>query len=323
MAKRKQNFFQLFIRFIEAVILLPFIYIISWILPYNKIYSFSKKVGKLLLLISPKKKDVLLENLKIVSPDINYSLEELEEIYQVITGYEFRILLEMISFSRMSFQELLQNIRIRNPRYFYNINHEKEEGFIAFTLHYGNWELLGSFLYHIGIPLACLVERQFNPFIDKYLQKIRKKLGIITIYNEISHMRKLLSYKRKGGSIALVGDQTYWFDPLFIDFFGKEVAVPRGIADLVLRLGKTIFYGYTKYSGQGKYLIEVDKPFIFLKNSDNKKDNIKFLMQKIYNIYEKTIVQDVKGWYTLGQSRWELTKEKLEEWKKNPDSSQF
>lgn len=322
MAKRKQTLIQKIKMFIEMILLLPIIYIISWICPYKKIYHFSKIVGKYLLKINPNKKKIILSNLIIITPDKVYSQKELEELTNIIAGYELRIFLEMIKFSRMNFQMLISYIRIKSPQPLSYLYAEEHKGAIAVTLHYGNWELLGCFLNHIGFPMACLVERQFNPFIDRYLQRLRKKLGIKTIYNEISHMKELFYYHKKGGAIALVADQTYWFDPLFIPFFQKEVAVPQGIGNLVLRWKSSLFYGYTQYINEGIYLIDILSPISYQKMGD-KNENIKILMKKIYKMYEYTIIKDLSNWYTLGQARWELTKKGLIEWQKNPDSSPF
>lgn len=321
MAKRNFSNFQYMMMFIEAAFILPLINIISVFCPYHKIYNFSKKIGVIILIIAPNKQKTISNNLDIISPDKKYSDKELKEIFSIIAGYELRILLEMIAFSRMGFQNLLSYVRIIQYDQVSAFYHTQSKGVVAFTLHYGNWELLGSVLNHVGIPLACLVERQFNPWIDKYLQFLRRQLGIKVIYNEISQMKALLTYI-KTGSVALVADQTYWFDPLFIPFFNKEVAVPQGTASLVLKMKSSLCFGYSKYTTKGIYSINLDMDII-PDNDTIDTLSIEQLMKIVYHRYEKIIIQDVTNWYTLGTDRWALTRESLKEWKKNPDSSRF
>ncbi len=321
MAKRNFSNLQYLMMFVEAIVIVPLVNIISFFCPYDKIYNLSKKIGAIILIIAPIKQKIIGENLAIIFPEKKYSVQEIKEISLIIVSYEFRILLEMISFSKMNFQEIISYIRIIQSDQIASFYHAQSTGVVSFSLHYGNWELLGSVMNQVGIPLACLVERQFNPWIDKYLQFLRKKLGIKTVYNEISQMRSLLTYMRNKGSVALVADQTYWFDPLFIPFFNKEAAVPQGTASLALKMNSSLCFGYSQYISAGIYAINLDMNII--SNYQKNKLSVEQLMKIVYHRYEEVIKQDVTNWYTLGSDRWALTKESLKEWNKNPDSSRF
>jgi len=272
MAKRNFSNFQYIMMFIEVAFILPLINIISVFCPYHKIYSFSKKIGVIFLIISPNKQKIITNNLAIIFPDKKYSDKELKEISSIIAGYELRIILEMIAFTKMSFQGMLSYIRITQHDQISVFYHTQSTGVVAFSLHYGNWELLGSVLNHVDIPLACLVERQFNPWMDKYLQFLRKQLGIKVIYNEISQMKALLTYIKKG-SVGLIADQTYWFDPLFIPFFNKEAAVPQGTASLALKMKSNLCYTYSRYMAKGIYSIDLDMNIIPNNDNINTKDS--------------------------------------------------
>ncbi|MGL5956926.1 MAG: lysophospholipid acyltransferase family protein [Brevinema sp.] len=315
MAKRNFSISRQIVMFMETVFLLPLIHLLSLFIPYKRIYPFSKKIGKLLLKLNPKKKAIIDKNLSIM----NISVQEVQDLYCIIAGYELRIILEMLAFIRMDFQEKLSYIRIQQHDQLSVIyHHNHHHNFVGFTLHFGNWELLGSLMANLGLSLVCLVERQFNPWIDRHLQCLRQALGIKTIYNEISEMKPLLKHMRSGGGVALVADQTYWFDPLFIPFFGREVAVPQGTAGLAIKMNSQLFCGYTSFVGNGIYTVDIDTQI--LSNVAHSKEE---LMRAIYHQYEKIIIGDPSNWYTLGLDRWGLTRELLKEWEKNPDSTRF
>ncbi|MGL4561192.1 MAG: lysophospholipid acyltransferase family protein [Brevinema sp.] len=319
MAKRHFTFLQRIMMGIEAVILLPLIHIISFLISYKYIYPLTKFIGRFFIFLNQQKKKDIEENLKIIYPDKIFDHKELIEISSVIAGYDLRIILEMIAFSKMSFHKKLSYIKIADPKFFVQAF---ANPFIGMTLHYGNWELLGHFFNTLGVPLGVLVERQFNPIMDRYLQYRRKKLALTPIYNEISQMKPLFKFLKDKKSLALVADQTYWFDPLFLDFFGKQAAVPMGPAGLVLKSQFPLYYAYTEYQHNGIYLLQVGKPFSYQISADKEQTQIN-IMKSVYQRYEETIIRDIKNWYSLGFPRWKLTPTYLEEWKKNPDSSRY
>ncbi|MGL4676538.1 MAG: lysophospholipid acyltransferase family protein [Brevinema sp.] len=317
MAKRDFSISRKILMFIEAIFLLPLIYILSLLIPYRKIYSFSKIIGKILIKLNPQKKEIIDKNISIMN--LALSEAEVQDLYYIMAGYELRIILEMIAFARMDFQEMLSYIRIQQHDQLSVIyHHNQNQNFVGFTLHFGNWELLGSFMAHLGYSLVCLVERQFNPWIDAHLQDLRRRLGMRTIYNEISKMKPLLQHMKAGGGVALVADQTYWFDPLFIPFFGREAAVPQGTASLAIKMNSQLFYGYTSFIGNGMYTIDFDTKVLA-----NHVYNTEELIKAVYAQYEKIIVTSPFNWYTLASDRWGLTRDSLREWNKNPDSTRF
>lgn len=319
MAKRYFSPIKQLMMFLEAVILLPFVFLCSLFCPYSKLYPFSVTIGHLLSRISSHKKEIVTKNLHIIFPNNRYSEQEIKDTTAIMAGYEFRIILEMIAFSRMNFQEMISYVRVQQHDQIARICHKQKNGSIGFTLHCGNWELLGSFVNAVGTPVAGLVERQFNPWMDRYVQHLRRKLGVKVVYNEISEMRPLIQHMKQGGVVALVADQSYWFDPLFIPFFHQEAAVPKGAAALALKMKSSLFCGYTSYLGEGIYGMEFDMDVV----PNPSVLNVEDLMKTVYHKYETIIVKDPSNWYTLGSDRWDLTRESLAEWKKNPDSSRF
>lgn len=320
MAKRQFSVFRNISMALEAGFILPFVYFLS-LFPFEKLFGISKSIGFFLFKISPPKKQEILENLKVINPQKSWSNRELDQIGSVLMGYPLRIFVETIKLGRMGFQDRVSYMRILHPQVFaygYRLQQEKIP-VIFITLHAGNWEFYGQLMNDLGFRMASVVERQFNPILDKHFQYLRRKIGIIPIYNEISQLKPIIQHLKSGDSVALVADQNHWFDPVFIDFFGREAAAPKGIANLILRTQAQLMYGASFYYGQGKYLFESFVPEYF-EFSDNKEQNVIDIMTFVYRYFESVILKDLSNWYSLGFSRWNLTRESLAEWKKNPDS---
>ncbi len=313
MAKREFSAARKAVMFLEAALLIPLINLLSLLIPYKNIYSFAKRAGAVLIKFDKNKKNIIDKNIKIIlKRDLPDS--EKKDIYEVVAGYELRIILEMIAFSRMDFQDMISYIRIMQRDAYSKMFH-RDNGIVAFTLHSGNWELLAAFSSSLGVPLVCVAERQFNPYIDRYITLLRGRLGVQSVYNEISEMRPLLRHMKTKGVAALVADQRYWFDPMFIPFFGEEAAVPAGTAALAVKTKASLMCTWSYYLGGGVYGIKFEFPADISDTED--------IMKTVYKYYEEIIKSDLKNWYTLGSDRWGLTRKSLAEWEKNPDSSRF
>lgn len=323
MAKRNFSVFAKFVMFIEAGLILPFVYFCS-LFSFSQVEKISFFVGSLIIRLSPSKKEEVRENLSVIFPDKIYNEEELSSISAKAQAYILRIFVETIKYSRMGIQDLLSCIYLKNGPEFsriYRLSHEKKPQ-IFITMHAGNWELYGAFMNLLGFHMLSVVERQFNFLLDRHFQKLRTKLGIHIIYNEISMMRPLLKYLDGGGCAVLVADQNYWHSPIFLDFFGKEASAPQGIGSLALRCNRTSSFGASLNLGQGHYSIMLKYLAPIQISGDKEKDIMEFT-KKIYSCYEDFIKKDVSNWFLLGSARWRLNKKTWAEWAKKPDSSPF
>lgn len=323
MAKREFSPLRKFFMFLEAGVILPLVYCASF-LSFRRIRLFSEAVGRFTLKISPVKKQEVLENLGVIFPNKIWGEPELNNIAAQSQGYILRIFIELQKISRLGIQDLIACIRIDSASVLSALYRRNAENTpqVFLTMHAGNWELMGSIMSLLGFNMVSVVERQFNPFLDAYYQKLRKKSGINGVYNEISLMRPLVKHLRQGGAVALVADQNYWHDPIFLPFFGKEASAPRGVGGLALHTGALIAIGATQRVGEGVYSCYVHlMPPIAPRGSRDA--DILALTQEAYAFYEEFIYKDPANWFLLSSPRWRLNYEVWQKWAKNPDSSQF
>ncbi|MGL5722287.1 MAG: lysophospholipid acyltransferase family protein [Brevinema sp.] len=321
MAKRHFSFARHCIMALEAVLIIPMVYVASFF-SFSAIQKFSCFVGRIILRLAPSKIDEVKENLSIIHPDKSYSDKELKEIAAYSQGFVLRIFIELQKMSRMNIQETLLCFRLDTP-YFSQMHRlfceKKPQTF--FTLHSGNWELCGIVMGILGFDMLSVVERQFNPFLDRYYQNLRKKSGIQPVYNEISHMRPLLKSMKNGSCAVLVADQNYWHDPIFLPFFGKEASAPKA-ATLALYKDAHYLCSGSETLTPGLIRIFTTKP-CELHLTGDKTQNVMDLTQKVYAFYENVIRDNPKDWFLLSAARWRLTKKEWEKWAQNPDSDSF
>lgn len=81
-------------------------------------------------------------------------------------------------------------------------------GFVACSLHLGNWEVAAQAALRLGRPPAGVYQKTSNPLVDRYISAMRAPLypgGLMEKSPQAARM--LLRYAREGGCVAFLADQ--------------------------------------------------------------------------------------------------------------------
>jgi len=111
--------------------------------------------------------------------------------------------------------------------------HGQAGGCIFVTPHLGNWELLPYVSALIGIPLAVVIRRLDNPYLERAILSSRIGSGNLVI-PKMNAMFTLERMLQKGKSVAMLPDQSN-SRGLRIEFFGKSATVTPVPALLAVR----------------------------------------------------------------------------------------
>lgn len=119
---------------------------------------------------------------------------------------------------------------------------EEGAGAVVVSGHLGNWEIAGASAAARGVPMDVVAHRQKNPMFDDYLVETRRRLGLtVMVKNDALHLaRRSLA---EGRAAAFVSDQNIRRRGIFVSFFGKTAATPKGPAMFALRSGAPVFLG--------------------------------------------------------------------------------
>lgn len=114
-------------------------------------------------------------------------------------------------------------------------------GVLLLAGHFGNWEVAAVSMRSRGVPIDALVRRQRNPLFDGYLRETRKGLGTGVIYDR-EPLRAAMKSLRAGRVLALVADQNFTGDGIFVEFFGSPASTVRGPGVLAMRTGAPVVF---------------------------------------------------------------------------------
>jgi len=114
------------------------------------------------------------------------------------------------------------------------------KGIIYMSGHYGNFEWMGQFYAMNGYPVNGIAKRQSNPYVNKFIEDIRRTNGANVVYikNAMQEGPVLLA---KNELFAIVADQDARHRGVFVDFLGQPSSTPVGPAVFQMRSGAPIF----------------------------------------------------------------------------------
>ena len=153
-------------------------------------------------------------------------------------GREFTAMLRL---SWMSADEVVARTSIEGFEAFQEALSEGK-GVVLATGHVGSWEAGAACLAARGVPMVAVTKGMSNKRFGEALTEIRRNLGYRSI-DPADAPRQVLAALADGSVVALLGDQNIRRGGVFVPFFGKPAATPRGAAVFALRTGAPLFLG--------------------------------------------------------------------------------
>lgn len=306
MARRKISPLQRIGYILEYVFVVPLAFLIS-LIPWKAVPALSRFLGKVLFAVDKRDKEIAYRNLDIIYKDKPMNREEKDALIMKVACNVARVGLEMVKIGSVNEKNYGQFVRMEG---YENVDKAlaKGKGLIVVTAHLGSWEFLGGIPAKLGRHVVAIMNRQHNPYTDDWIRNIREKKGKIQcLYNEIGDLTKIIRHLKKGGIVAIVADQTYYFKPIFVPFFGRTAATADGPARLHIKFGAPIMMAFGTYQEDGKYLLKYNEAVTFEKTGNDDKD-CETIMTWVNQQYEKVILQTPEQWFSLLHDRWERTK---------------
>jgi len=119
---------------------------------------------------------------------------------------------------------------------------ERGEGVVVLSAHHGNWELAGAAVAALGFPLDVVGKGMTNSLFEEDVFETRERLRMRVI--EMSDAPKaVLRALARGRVVAMLSDQNAHRWGLFVPFFGRLAATPRGAGLFAIRRNAPVFVG--------------------------------------------------------------------------------
>tara|TARA_B100000767_G_scaffold113863_1_gene108671 strand:- start:4270 stop:5130 length:861 start_codon:yes stop_codon:yes gene_type:complete len=282
------------IKYFFQFIFIFFLFIIFKILGLRISTNFASLLFKI---IGPlfRSKQLIKKNIQKAFPNINKN--DLDKIITNMWGNYGRILAEYIflkeyrkSIPRKNFdvigQEILDEIK------------KNKKPVIFISGHFNNFELMAMHIEKSGIDLAAIYRPLNNKFLNSIMERFRKKyICKNQIKKGFAGTRQLLSYFKKGHSIALMIDQRV-SQGIKSNFFKHEAYTTTIPAQFVKKFKCKIVPIYIERTGNSNFKLTINNPIEYSKNY-----SIEDITLNLNHHLEKMILKNPTQWI-WSHNRW-------------------
>ena len=282
------------IKYIIQFIVIIFFFLIFKIFGFKLSSNISSKTLKILGPFFRSKKLIQKNILKALP---NLDNKEIEKIIKKMWSNYGRILSEYIFIkqfknSKTGFkievigQEILDKIKIN------------QEPVIFISGHFNNFELMAMHIEKSGIDLAAIYRPLNNKFLNLVMEYLRKKyICKNQVKKGISGTKKILSFFKKGSSIALMIDQRV-SEGIRSNFFNHEAFTTTIPAQFVKKFNCKIVPIYIERVQNNQFKLTIQSPLVY-----SNQDSIESITFNLNNILEKMILKNPEQWIWT-HNRW-------------------
>ena len=257
----------------------------------------SKISGKIFEIIGPffRSEEIINSNIKRAFPNIEKS--EIKKIKNFMWNNYGRIFAEYMFIKNFRSGKLSSEIYIEGKDILSEIINSKKQ-VIFISGHLSNFELMAMSLEKTGINLSAIYRPLNNIFLNKIMERIRKKyICKYQIKKGIGGLKNLIKLKKKNFSTALMIDQRV-SEGILSNFFGEKAFTTTIPAQLIKKFNIPVVPVYIERTKDIKFKIIIDKPIYFSKDN-----TIQEITDELNKILEAMIIKKPEQWI-WSHNRW-------------------
>ncbi len=262
---------------------------------------FGAALGSLAYTLLPSRRRIAYDNLKIAMGD-TLTEQEIRAIIKRVFKNIGRTLVEFARFGKIKLEGTRKITFLDGLEYLRKV-HDEGKGGIIVTAHFGNWELLGSWVAASGYPMDFLVGSQHNQKVDNLLNDFRREMGVGIIPLKTS-IRGVFKCLRANHFTGLVSDQHAHSGGVTVDFFGRKAATPKGPAAFAVKAKCPLIPLLIRRERYDRHMVMAGTPIYPPHSGDDEKD-IETMTMAYTKFFEDGIRRYPDQWMWTHR-RWKL-----------------
>ncbi len=260
--------------------------------------NFSSKLsGKLFQIVGPffRSEKIIESNIKKAFPNTNE--ENLENIKTMMWNNYGRIFAEYMFIKDFRIGVLSTKVELAGQDVLDKIKSTNQQ-VVFISGHFSNFELMAMFLEKSGIKLCTIYRPLNNIFLNTIIEKIRTNyICKYQIKKGIAGLKKLISFKKKNFSTALMIDQRV-SEGILSDLFNEKALTTTIPAQLVKKFNIPVVPVYIERIEELRFKITIKKPLYFAEDK-----TVKDITDKLNLVLQSMISNKPEQWI-WSHNRW-------------------
>jgi len=254
-------------------------------------------LGQWVSYLLPSKRQVADRNLGMIFPQWN-AKERRQMVNRVWRNLGFTAA-ECFSASPFGREEVLSKVCFERMELLDSL-FRKQQGVLIHYGHYANWELAAWGLTRRGVPLAAIVRRVGNPWLDGWVNSIRKKHGL-TVWKTSEMPYPAIRWLRQGKCLVVLMDQNTSKGEL-VPFLGRPAHTTTLTALLSLKFSIPILPAHG-WRDDGKLVVTFDEPICYARQREDFYQDVLLLTEELNRYLERCILKRPEEWLWI-HNRW-------------------
>jgi len=179
------------------------------------------------------------------------------------------------------------------------------KGVVFVTGHIGNWEFMGAAVaaeHSLSVVAAPIEPEAVNDMIVG----LRAAMGVRTILrSRPGAAKELIRVFRENRVLGILIDQDTDVEGAFVDFMGTPAWTPTAAAQMAIKFGAPVLFGYIQRQDNGHHVITVEGP-LELHRTGNDDEDIRTNTAMFTKRIEDAIRRNPEQWVWMHR-RWRRT----------------
>lgn len=271
------------------------------LLPARLLLWLADRVGGLGWMLSPSRRAIVDENLRIAFGE-DLDSKERKRLGRAACRSLARVVVEIGLAERLlgTPAGAAKRLGFHGDWEQLEQDHAAGRGGVIVTAHLGNWEVGAFAVRHRGVPLRAMARPLGNPALERWLE--RRRGGAEHLIRKTGGLKDALRTVKAGGWVALLADQNAGRHGVFVPFFGLEASTFPTPAAIAVRLGAPLYLGIC-LRGEGPACFDVHLERLDVKGAGEGDEAVKALTSGL-NARLEGWVRREPGQYNWVHRRW-------------------